>query len=628
MPKLLSALTGKSNSATLFEIRLKNDIIVLHGDSESAPSQLLAGVVVLSLHQTMKVEEVYLRMSGSLRISWPEKRYHQDTETHLQRTCEIFHHKWAPFVAPNGTGTSSKGSILHPGKYEWPFDLIIPGSMAESVEGLPDTNLIYRLKAVIVRGKLSHDLYAEKRVRIVRTLDSADSELTQPISIENIWPNKVEYSVMVPQKAVMLGTAVEVEMKFATLLKGLQIGNIKCQICEMIDLTTGYTSRPETLKGYKTERIIGTWNFQMTDESYQDILFENGQDGHILTEQLPLPKTLNDCLQDCDIYGIKVRHKIKFNISLHNPDGHLSELRATIPITILSSCQPPTVNGELINQTLENPYTGGIVRHAPPLYGDHVLDQPYADTYSSDILTPAVLSGMTTPVFGRSRNASCDNLASLDGTLSPRSTAPGAVPPAALSSRLQNISFSSRNSSFRRLTALASSGTSTPHLYPNADGEPALYFDSYQHTSGNSSGNNSGSNSTPLSRRGSGGIEDQLNMASSRHPPKHIDLSSLEELSKVPSYRTVPDMNNDDLPNYEAALSKSPSPTLAFSNLNITNSVPIFESRINGLSNAISTSPTRGFFTGPNSIFPQPISDVVHERRRFSTIQSRGRSIS
>jgi hypothetical protein len=39
-----------------------------------------------------------------------------------------------------------------------------------------------------------------------------------------------------------------------------------------------------------------------------------------------LPKTLSKCLQDVDVHGIKIRHKVKFNIALHNPDGHISEV--------------------------------------------------------------------------------------------------------------------------------------------------------------------------------------------------------------------------------------------------------------------------------------------------------------
>jgi hypothetical protein len=39
-----------------------------------------------------------------------------------------------------------------------------------------------------------------------------------------------------------------------------------------------------------------------------------------------MPQTLTRCLQDTDTKGIKIRHKMKFRIQLHNPDGHISEV--------------------------------------------------------------------------------------------------------------------------------------------------------------------------------------------------------------------------------------------------------------------------------------------------------------
>jgi len=63
------------------------------------------------------------------------------------------------------------------------------------------------------------------------------------------------------------------------------------------------------------------------EEHYHDMLDDSGQDGYTLHERMPLPKRLSKCLQDVDVHGIKIRHKVKFNIALHNPDGHVSEVR-------------------------------------------------------------------------------------------------------------------------------------------------------------------------------------------------------------------------------------------------------------------------------------------------------------
>lgn len=197
--------------------------------------------------------------------------------------------------------------------------------MSESVEGLSDSHIIYKLKATVARGKLAYDLHAYKPVRIVRTLDSADLELSHAMTVENVWPNKIEYQLVIPQKAVMFGTAVQLELRFTSLLKGLRIGEIKCYLVETQELSLP-SATTLTDRSWKSERRVDEWSFELSEDHYQDVLNEHGQDGYVFNHNLPLPKRLRRCLQDVDIHGIKIRHKVKFNISLHNPDGHISEV--------------------------------------------------------------------------------------------------------------------------------------------------------------------------------------------------------------------------------------------------------------------------------------------------------------
>lgn len=69
-----------------------------------------------------------------------------------------------------------KTETLSPDNYEWPFQCILEGSLPESVEGLKDAWIIYRLKAEINR-KRGRDIVVRKPLRIVRTLDSNALEL-------------------------------------------------------------------------------------------------------------------------------------------------------------------------------------------------------------------------------------------------------------------------------------------------------------------------------------------------------------------------------------------------------------------------------------------------------------------
>jgi arrestin-related trafficking adapter 4/5/7 len=50
----------------------------------------------------------------------------------------------------------------------------------------------------------------------------------------------------------------------------------------------------------------------------------------VLNEILLLPKLLKHCIQDVEMLEIKIRHKIKFYITLQNLDRHTSEVRISL----------------------------------------------------------------------------------------------------------------------------------------------------------------------------------------------------------------------------------------------------------------------------------------------------------
>lgn len=66
---------------------------------------------------------------------------------------------------------------MKPDNYEFPFDIVLEGSLPESVEGLHETWVIYRFKAEIGR-KYAKDIVVRKPLRIIRTLDPANLELS------------------------------------------------------------------------------------------------------------------------------------------------------------------------------------------------------------------------------------------------------------------------------------------------------------------------------------------------------------------------------------------------------------------------------------------------------------------
>jgi hypothetical protein len=203
---------------------------------------------------------------------------------------------------------------------------------------------------------------------------------------------------------------------------------------------------------------------------------------------------------------------------------------------------PLDEDGNLVRQTPHGsgsePETTSI---APPGYGEHVLDQLYDEVDLTGLQTPGIQSGMNSPFYGHSRAGSTENLAAMMTSLP--------VPPAALTSRLQDMTLdaSSRNQSSSSLSP--GSGTTTPYGPP-----PPL-------ESSHTSPPQSAPQSAPLSRSNSG-------EHSGHHTPEHIDYPELSELSKVPSYATAVKTparplsmaDTAALPDYESAVSAPGSP--------------------------------------------------------------------
>ncbi|KAK4166501.1 hypothetical protein QBC43DRAFT_206163 [Cladorrhinum sp. PSN259] len=565
-----TSVSGK-HACTLFEIRLENDFIVFRGNGQEASAQVLKGTVVLCLTAPLRIENVHLKLTGTIHYgygirhenhgygpltllgSWNDQRGVSTTgisNQKVDKTIPFLEHKWQPFIGagsathtPDGPLHYSRSQILPVGNYEWPFELTLPGDTTESVEGLREASITWKLKATVARGKLATDLHAYKRLRVIRTLEASALEFLHAMSVENIWPNKIEYSIMVPQKAVVFGSSIPLETRFTPLLKGLEIGDISVKLIEVHEIIL-HSTNGHSVREHKKEREIDSWKIPVNrDEHWQDMIEDTGQEGWVVNTTLNLPIKLNKCLQDVNAKGIKVRHKLKLVVALKNPDGHISELRATLPVTIfISPNMPLDEDGNLVRQLPTGTTSEQIAAIAPPGYGEHLLDQLYDDVDPTGLQTPAGgRSAVGSPINGRSRAGSYENLAAL-------SHAHGAVlNPALLSSRLQStlaLSQQHRNQSWSSVQSAASigSGANTPH----PDGAHQRY---------------SPPPSIPLTRHNSGDESPD----EPQSPPEHIDFPDEHTLAKVPSYHTacktpVTRPLAGELPDYWTAMSAPSSP--------------------------------------------------------------------
>lgn len=398
-PKSSSRLTA------LFDIRLKNlehDIIVLKGDEQSAASTYIEGKIVLSVTEPISVKKISLRLFATLRLRYGENAKPLQNVRPTRLDKKVFEHYWdstdfAKYLsemdntaaAPSSMGSkphnslhmskssSLKGSttslknlglsfrsksstslntisnnnsstnlsgknaqILVSGNYEIPFSAILPGDMPESVEGLPGASLTYKLESTIDRGKFHNIMIVKKHVRVVRTMTTDAVELSETMAVDNTWPNKVEYSLSVPSKAIAIGSGTPVSIMLVPLLKGLRLGDIKMTLVELYGYI-GYLPPP-----HLGERVVCEKDIPRPSEDDPRYQMDKWE----LTHFLRVPLSLSKCTQDLEVLPhLKVRHKLKFVIGLINPDGHVSELRASLPVQLFIS-PFVTITGSVDNE--------------------------------------------------------------------------------------------------------------------------------------------------------------------------------------------------------------------------------------------------------------------------------------
>lgn len=276
-----------------------------------------------------------------------------------------------------------------------------------------------------------------------------------------------------------------------------------------------------------------------------------------------------------------------------------------MPLTIfISPNMPLNAEGCLVDQTPMSTESFNIVQHAPPLYGEHVLDQLYADIDQTGYMTPVPQTGVRTPFYSHSMTGSLENLASIAAT-----TESDTLPPAELASRLQSLNLRPRN---------------LVRGFPSSDSEATTPDRRY-----------SGQFSDPQSRRTSAEAEIAATaptVASRLPTPEHIDYPELGDLNQVPSYNTAVrapagrSNHSDGLPNYDTAVlaptTTPPSPTPRMADTNVL----VVGTRQNeGRPGTNRSSIASIGATTPAHQTPPPMSTDAEDRRRLQLLQDRDR---
>ncbi|OAD67179.1 hypothetical protein PHYBLDRAFT_151789 [Phycomyces blakesleeanus NRRL 1555(-)] len=398
------AIFGKSQ----LEIQVTTDEILLQGQADESAGKLLQGTLVLNLAEQTKIRSIVLEFIGKMRVSWSEGPAHNQRHYKQERT--IISHLW-DFLPESSEGIKKKARSFGPGRYEWNFELTVPGDLPQSVSATSG-QVDYLLKATVQRSGLVHNIVKKMPIRIFRCLLSCAFELIQSFEIHNTWADKVEYDISLPSKVYTHGENIPVTFNILPIAPHLSVISLMATLKECCT----YTTKDHTKTDARILRFSRHEN-PFLDTTFSDLPYWNR------VVNLKVPNTSPSVLCDASNDMILIEHKISIIISIANPDGYLSEVRCSVPVTIIDSY------AEQQYRLDELPAYNDIWRSVP--YSLDVLEalrsrsqslsSTTSDSSVQSIRSPAISSGLNEGVavtgsrFLISQNSSHDSIIIREG---------------------------------------------------------------------------------------------------------------------------------------------------------------------------------------------------------------------
>ncbi|KZT62010.1 hypothetical protein CALCODRAFT_505847 [Calocera cornea HHB12733] len=193
---------------------------------------LLMGEVVLNLAEATNIREITAHLVGKAKIHYNDvastsSRSHSDSVVVLE-------HEWS-FLP----GDRRHMHTIKAGRHVFPFQMELDGNAPASLRTVGgNASVTYKIRANAIRGAFATNYADVKTFNVVRTFSPEALEYTQTLELENTWPGKVMYSIMIPHRAHAAGTEVPVSVKFTPLAKGVQVKTITTEIKEYTTLNT------------------------------------------------------------------------------------------------------------------------------------------------------------------------------------------------------------------------------------------------------------------------------------------------------------------------------------------------------------------------------------------------------
>ncbi|KAG0172168.1 hypothetical protein DFQ28_011453 [Apophysomyces sp. BC1034] len=348
------------------EIHVENEQLIVHGTPSESAGCVLRGIVYLSLQEPTKVKSINLYFNGTMTITWTEP-LGNGHERLFREVRNVINHAWT--LLPR----QSKQHQLPPGEYPYEFEMVLPGCLPESIHIAKFYQVQYQLKAIVERSTFLPNHVARRSINLYRQVSPVDVNFMEPVFIANQWAGKLDYEISMPTSTYTHGDQIPVTIRATPLMPGVKIRYLSCTFKEYMTCraTNGWFSgRP---RGHS--RVL----FHMSDDKFGSGNCNQDSSSFVewsKSQVIPVPRSADDVQCSVQNNAVKIRHKLKFVLSIQNPDGHVSELRACVPITICAvSTTGLPAYGEITQSLPYDPLLMMALLHHPQQDENHILWQ-------------------------------------------------------------------------------------------------------------------------------------------------------------------------------------------------------------------------------------------------------------
>ncbi|KAG1735999.1 hypothetical protein EDB19DRAFT_1910444 [Suillus lakei] len=248
------------------DIVLDSDVLALKGTTVDVESAILSGYVVLTLSEATSIKEINLQFRGKTRV--PPPLHDPISLNSSGQTYSLCTYDWS-FLE----GEKRHSHTLKAGKHLFPFSLTLGGSLPSSIY-LPSANLpsfiSYKLRATAVRPGLAHNLHASHPVTLIRSFATDSLEYQQTLEIENTWPDKLMYTLVLPHRAWAAGDTLTALCKFIPLAKGVRVLSVLTNLNETVKIPSRGSEYTRAVVATKHE-VTPLGKLKLVSESWYGI---------------------------------------------------------------------------------------------------------------------------------------------------------------------------------------------------------------------------------------------------------------------------------------------------------------------------------------------------------------------